>query len=277
MSHSPFDEPDAGRLDERSASAAAPSGWAPPSPGGNWPEPDGRPRLRLQHMFAYTAMAALLMALGDPRMQLDVQSPNMRFEFLPWQRAAMVGLWIVNTLLSAAVLTCLAYGFAWRRRGLPFWQHPGHWLLADLGVQAVAGVAMQLGFRVVRAAIGGFDDADDAIAMPYIALSLVSVVFGLGLIGVRLALNIYVAVQRSPESRWRWVFILKAIATVAAFIGDIIVVVLVLVAAHGDRTERTPRDAAHRCGVWLQVVMSSMMILTMMITWWIMLSQFLFR
>src|SRR5262245_18140124 len=86
------------------------------------PRVDERPRLRLHHLLVLTAVMAVLLAINGPQRDYGNYKPSELFRILS------IALGTAHTLLSAVALTALGYGIAWYRRGMRFFDQPGHWL-----------------------------------------------------------------------------------------------------------------------------------------------------
>ena len=89
---------------------------------------------------------------------------------------------------------------------------------------------------------------------PWVVLvtSLALLVFAVGL-------NIYIARKQCTTARWRYVFIAKAVASLIAFVGQLVTVIVLLRAMRGDRREELSRDWAHWSGVILELGTTAMM------------------
>jgi hypothetical protein len=208
------------------------------------------PRLRLHHFFALTAVMAVLLAIGGP--QRDFSTPQ--FEQPQLLRTFQVGVNILYQALAAVAVTALAYGYAGYRRGRPFFNQPGHWLLVELSLFTLVAMPVTLAARMVdfnsqQMQLGDF---------PMIVMMIIGVYSLLFFMAGRVAINIYLAVTKCSEDRWRNVFIAKAVSPVTLGLAEIAVMVLALLASRADRREQIPRDAAHRCGVWVQLATSAL-------------------
>ena len=93
---------------------------------------DLRPKLRLHHLFALTAVMAVLLAIQGPQrkdVNRDVVVAPLHIVPAEW------GMWgVVYQILAAAAITVLVYGIADYRRGLTFFSQPGHWILVEIAV-----------------------------------------------------------------------------------------------------------------------------------------------
>jgi hypothetical protein len=212
-----------------------------------------RAQVRLHHLFTLTAVAAVLLALNGP--QQDYWA-GTEFE-PPRLMVTMMTAWsVLYVLLVAVALTVVAYGIAWQRMGLTFFNHPGHWLLVEIAIAGLFGMVPTIVYRCVAASIENLDM--DWFAMAVMILSGVySLVF---LLALPMGLNIYFGLKKCHETRWSLVFYLKAASKLLMGFGELLVLPFVLHAAWRDRREQTPRDSAHRCGAWLQIALSSLFI-----------------
>lgn len=204
------------------------------------------PRVRLQHLFVFIAVAAVLLATNGQQTYTYNADPRMEVPrgFLVVQH----GFSIVNQLLFAVAVTALGYGLAGYRRGRPFFNQPGHWMLLEASLLAALMIPMSLAIR-----FSGYKPNSDPFEFPGPVMIFVGIYSMLVFVLGRIALNVYLAVARSPESRWRNVFIAKALEPVTCGVGDIAVIVLALMANATDRKEQIARDAFHRCGLYVQI------------------------
>jgi hypothetical protein len=255
MPNSPFDEPDELHHASAALSAAPRTGWSPPPVGTRWLEPADRLKLRLHHLFSLTAVVAVLLAVNGPMQAGNIAA--MQPEVRAMLAISLVTGWI-STLISAVALMIIAYGIAWRARGIPFFHHPGHWLLAEIAFMAILAAIWKIALRV---------ESTDGVNMgtwTYFSLPLLLI----GLL-MKCGMNIYISVQICREPRWKWVFATKAWAAILRVVGDLLLVVLLLRAARTDRRTQTLRDSLHWCGVWLQVANTLLWSATILATFFI--------
>lgn len=218
---------------------------------------DAGPQLRLHHLFVLTAVMAVLLAINGPQQQYS--SPAYQPSSL--LLTITFGLAVVNTILSATALTALGYGTAGNRRGLRFFDQPGHWLLAELSLTALLYIVPTVGYRWIgRAMQANPADPSMVISLVLSGYMLLFIVIG------RMAVNFYIGKTICVERRWRYVFYAKAAATILMGLGALIVIPITLSAARIDRREKVPRDSYHWCGVVLQVAESGLMIVIMATT-----------
>jgi hypothetical protein len=208
--------------------------------------------LRLHHLFALTAVAAVLLAINGPQQnywgQGDFQPPRLIL--------ALFTLWgVLYVLMLSVAVTAVAYGIAWQRRGLVFFDQPGHWLLVEIAVVGLFSLVPGIIFRwLFSTTSGDFQEGDFAmVSMMFVGLySLVTIV------AIPLALNIYIGVKKCDQTRWSVVFYLKAVSNILFGLGAIVVFIALLFALRGDRRAAIVRDPTHWCGVWLQLAYSGL-------------------
>lgn len=239
MANSPFDEPDESSANEQQILAAPQRGWSPPPPGATWPASSAAlPPIRLHHLFALTAVVAVLLGVKGP--QSTRFPPGI--DFPVWWKTVLVGCGIIDTILCGIAVTLVAYGCTWRRRGIRFLHQPGHWLLVEISVSTVILAGWQVFVRILS-------NADNPPALPAIAPLSVFVIRYF----VHPGLNIYIGWKECRETRWKWVFFSKALAVVVPGLGDLLVAKLLLQATRLDHRRHHPRDTGHYWGVWLQL------------------------
>jgi hypothetical protein len=215
------------------------------------------PRLRLHHLFALTAAMAVLMGLSGPRYDFGDQSGG-----LPQLLKVILVAWgILYSILAAAAITVVAYGIAWRRRGILFFDQPGHWLMVEIAASAVLGLLPQVAYRLVVGSEGFGLIEGPWLLMIAIAAWVV--------ILLPMALNIYIGLKQCHERRWKWVFYLKALARIVYVFGDFLVVIMLPRASLIDRRQAVRRDLLHRSGVSIQLALS---LLTVFLTVFFMFS-----
>lgn len=211
-----------------------------------------RPRFRLQHLFVLTAVMAVMLGISAPlhNNRFDNRvSGTLQFTTTGWG--------IVHSMLSAAAITAAGYGLYWRRQGQPFLDQPGHWLLVEMAIVASAGMVQQFGMRFLMPF--GDGNAQAASGPPSVAIWFL-IAFGvlsMTFLVVCIGLNIYFA-RKQSEPRWRTVFYLKAVTPLLWALGACILLIWLLRVIVLDRRDRLPRDAAHQCGVALQLAQALM-------------------
>jgi hypothetical protein len=211
-------------------------------------------QLRLHHLFALTAVMAILLAIQGPqRSPTESQSARQNVPVAIWL------VWgIVYQVFEAAAITVLAYGIADYRRGLPFFHQPGHWILVEVSVAVLLGIPVSLIFRsvdITQMRIGTWNMVLMLLFSLYSLLSL-----GLG----RLIINMYFA-RKCLEQRWKRVFYGKAFAALFFGFADFLVVATTLAAARTDRCPHSQRDQSHWWGVVVQLALSSLTIVNVAI------------
>jgi hypothetical protein len=215
---------------------------------------DDRPqRLRLHHLFVLTAVMAVLLAIQGP--QRDYFTGN--YQPPPALRMLWLVVGIAHTILSAAALTVLGYGIVGHRRGLRFFDQPGHWLVVEISLTALFGIVPGIGYRLLLGNFGSpkqptMGDHQMQILMILMGYSVLVLVLG------RIALNIYLGKSKCNERRWKSVFYAKALATILFGLGDLIVGLLTINALRADRRQQVIRDAGHWCGVAIQIALISL-------------------
>jgi hypothetical protein len=196
---------------------------------------------------------AVLLAINGPHK--DYSLPN--YEPSPIVRVLWLVSGIAHTLLSAAALTALGYGIVWYRRGLRFFDQPGHWLLAEISLTALFGIVPSIGYRWLvnpkQLQMGDFHMEIMFILMGY---SLLILVLG------RIALNIYLGKTKCNERQWKLVFYAKALASVLFGLGDLIIILVMIYALRADSRRQVTRNAGHWCGVAIQLALSSLTLLS---------------
>lgn len=198
------------------------------------------PQLRLHHLFAFTAVMAVMTAISGPQYKFILQVAE-----LPWFARTINLAWgIVDSILKSLAITVVAYGVCWRRRGKRFFREPGHWLLVEIAAATAIGLIPPL---ILRGLFGSPSSTLHDILFG--SLLLVRFVLTPGL-------DIFIGLRQCSEPRWKWVFFLKALAAVVEVIGDFFVLVMLLRALLVDRRLGVRRDLLHRCGVVIQIIVS---------------------
>ena len=240
----------------------------------DFPSQDNRLRLRLHHLFALTAVMAVMLAIGGPRDVRGVETPRLLQTF-----SITVG--IVFTILTSVAITIVAYGIAWRRNGLTFFHQPGHWLLVMIAIERLVQVGPLLIGHAIASLLGS---ADDQLEIPFLLIVWFTV---WPVPGVALAImNIYIGRKMCPEEHWRRVFYSMAAAAIVPGLGDLLVLWFLEKAVVAEKPRRRParmfqqprgyvepvivehwqnrsRDSADWCGVILQFSLTTMNILIM--------------
>jgi hypothetical protein len=209
-----------------------------------------RPQLRLHHFFVLTAVAAVLLAINGPQ-----QNYWAGADFAPPRLfTALMTAWsVLNVMLVSIAITAIAYGIMWQRRGLLFFDQPGHWLLVEIGIVGLFGLVPAIAYRWL------FSEFDfQSGNLPGTAFWIVWAYSMFVMLIVPLALNIYFGVKQCCQTRWSMVFYFKAVANILCGLGTIVVFVMLLLAIRGDRSEGITRDPAHWCGVWVQLAHSAL-------------------
>jgi hypothetical protein len=241
-----------------------------------------RPQLRLRHLFVFTAVAAVLLAIfGRQLSNLDnlVESPLLR--------AIVIGDEVIRQLLNAASVTAAGYCIAWRLLGAEVFRHPGHWLLVVMAASIVAMLGNGL--------VSRWWFASQSFDMPWRAVAIISLLipntfFTLG----PWILSLYIGITKCSQRRWKLVFVIYVAANVmqilvswvsmrldraglvsfttlyyASSLTSVGCQMIVLVyAIIIDRQERVPRDAIHWCGVCLYAA-TSLASWVLSLGWWL--------
>lgn len=196
------------------------------------------PPLRIHHIMAITAVAAVLLAVGQQLRHAKQTGLEQLFA------STWGAMYILSTSIS---VTLVLFGFVWRRRGYAFFSLPGHWLLLThtTGIAFILAVAITL--------LG-----DQHLSM----VSLVAYSWGIQL--TWLALNLFAAWKISDSVSWRVYFLAGASILVLGFIlrflfvrYDVLFLVfylpllLLLIAIINDRVRGRVRDWPHWVGVVL--------------------------
>jgi hypothetical protein len=207
-----------------------------------------RPQLRLHHLFALTAIAAVMLALNGP--QTDYWGET-DFKPSPPILTLITAYGVLYVLLISVALTAIAYGIAWQRQGIVFFDQPGHWLMVEIGITGLFALVPSMIYRWM------FSTMDpSSLNFPMTNAILIGFYSLATLVVVPLALNLYIGIKKCRERRWKVVFFMKSFANLLLGIGAIVIPITVLIAANIDRRERTLRDVGHWCGVWLQLTLN---------------------
>jgi hypothetical protein len=212
-------------------------------------------RLRLHHLFVLTAVMAVLLAINGPHRSYETAN----YQPTPLLRMSQLIVGIAHTILSATALTALGYGIVWYRRGLPFFNQPGHWLLVEISITTLIGIVPSVAYRLMATGDSKrmiFGDARMVMSFILIGYMLLFLVFG------RMAIDIYFGRKKCSERWWKLVFYAKAVSTMLFGLGNLIVMLFVIHALRVDRQERVPRSASHRSGVALQLALSGLTLLS---------------
>ena len=205
-----------------------------------------RPQLRLHHFFAFTAVVAVFFALLSPALSQSTQRVIPKF-----LAALSVGWGMLYAFVLAAAATAVGYGVMWNRRGLTFFDQPGHWQLVEIGVMGVLGlISYALIWRLISED-GVFFSAGYRIYQIYLVVIVV----------MDLSLNIYIAWKKCGEWRWKVLFIIKGFSQLTRSLrlvpaGSILVLIVLVIAVVRDRRLGVARDAGHWFGVAIQFVTS---------------------
>jgi hypothetical protein len=235
-------------------------------------EPTNRPKLRLHHFFALTAVAAVLLAVHGQQPNYWENNP---FQPPQWIMTLSMAWLVISDLLVAVALTAVGYGIAWRRRGLLFFDQPGHWLLVEIAVAGLFSIVPAVVYRwfFTPEQMANFDNTSMMIMWLIWGYTMIFMVL------IPVGLNVYFGVRKCRELRWSLVFYFKAAArfVFSMGIGDLLVLPSTIYAAQRDRRERVARDGGHWCGVLVQCAMSGLAICGMLLTFLSMYFMFMRR
>lgn len=234
-------------------------------PEGTWPR---QPRLQIIHLLLWTAGTAVVLgAWRGPANELPAELDLIRV-------LSMIQFFTVAPLLGAGVASLGVWAYR-ASRGIPFPFHPGHWVLVTLGLETLlrAGASM-----VWRGLFGGFlfDSGEIRFvvwALTWSSISLIGVgLFLTAAVRVRAGLSwkVFLGGQAAHASaislRWAVTALLPTwwppLASFAEGVVACVCIVLLFVAAVGDRRQRTHRDWMH----WLGVITALVAMLTH-VTW----------
>jgi hypothetical protein len=216
-----------------------------------------RPQLRLHHFFVLTAVAAALLAASGPQQDWWAGNPGFQPPRIVLQ---LMMVWVVIHMLFVAVaVTAVGYGIAWRRKGLAFFNQPGHWLLVEIAVAGLAGVVPGIAMRWLMKTPQQVD-FQNIDQNTWIYLCFVWGFTAVFMVLVPMALNIYVGLKKCRELRWSVLFYLKVAARFFMGFGDMLLLPATLYVAWRDHQEQVPRDGGHWCGVFVQCGLSAVTI-----------------
>jgi hypothetical protein len=215
----------------------------------------GPPPLRIHHLLVMTAIAAGLLSVNELLRRDDVMGTA---QFIT------SGIGVVYTNATAIALTLVVFGAWWRFDGRAFFDLPGHWLLVkqSLFVGIFIAIAATGSLRVL-----GLDDLENVPMYAFIVFANV------GVIGV----SIWVAWKVADSMAWRLWFILYGLEMPAnwlfAILGQlsqthirlmpVILLILLVLAAIGDKAASRVRDWPH----WLAVGMQAVLLASAIVNW----------
>jgi hypothetical protein len=196
------------------------------------------PPLRIHHIMTITAVAAVLLSVG----QQIRHSKQMGLEEL------FASSWGAMFTISTAVsLTLVMFGFAWRRRGYASFSLPGHWML----LMRTTGIGFFLALAIAISAGNSLAPAP-------------LIVYSWGIQLVLFGLNLFAAWKIADSLGWRLYFLGQSCVLVLVFLLRFLLVryellhlayylplLFLLIAAIGDRVRRRVRDWPHWVGVGL--------------------------
>jgi hypothetical protein len=211
------------------------------------------PPLRLYHLFALTAVVAILLtsqglrplaaALGDDK-------------FPRWLLSVLIGTGVIVAIIHAIAITFVLFSVAWRRQGVWTYTQPGHWLFVSIATTSALGVFFALGNHLIRWLFDGWLPTVPSSGRGFLwwyLLNPENIVI--------VALNVYIGGKRITDQRWARIFYWKAVATIVPVFGDLAILHLMQLVGREERRAHVERDAAHRCGFWIQYVASGLTVL----------------
>ena len=84
------------------------------------PERPGPPPLRIHHLLAATVVTSILLTITKLPLGASDQGATSVMQS---------GTSILSIVATGMAVTCVGFGFVWRRSGRRFFDKPGHWLL----------------------------------------------------------------------------------------------------------------------------------------------------
>ncbi len=192
------------------------------------------PPLRLHHLLVMTAVSSVLLASFGPG--LGSLANNDALGQI-WIAMAVWGT--IHAFVVAFAITVSAFGIFWRLRGIRFPREPGHWLLVAVAASHILTVFFALLLRVFT----------DYVRWNYWLAQVPAAI-----------LDVYIGFRWCVERRWRWVFYLKAFAAFVPVLGDLLLMVMISRANLRDRRMGMQRDALHRSGYLVQLMLCTLMI-----------------
>jgi hypothetical protein len=238
--------------------------------------------VRLQHVFAFTTVAAILIAISGKQLA-NLPLPDSS----PAHRALVIGYELFRILISAAAMTVVGFCILGRMHGTFVFNHPGHWLLVSMTAEFVAalgnGLVARSWFELRLVDAPWRDVTRIMMVVPYLFFLLGPCV-----------LSLYVGWRKCRERRWAWVFTAIAVGPIlqisiprvatywlqtgssaltslhyGLFLGISFGQLFVLVyAAAIDRQQRVSRDAIHWSGVGL-LTASRLPSAILVMLWWL--------
>jgi hypothetical protein len=212
------------------------------------------PPLRLYHLFALTAVVAVLLTFYELRPMAAAFGEG---SFPRWLSFVLIGTGVLYTLLHALAITFVSFAVAWHRKSIWTFSQPGHWLLISIAMATAIGLL----FALIRALVQWFFGVGSSTEGT--TRSVLFFMFTAPENLATVAINIYIGRKQLPDRQWARIFYWKAVATLLPFIGDLGVLHLMQLTARSERRAHVPRDAAHRCGFWIQYVASGVTVLLM--------------
>jgi hypothetical protein len=192
------------------------------------------PPLRVYHLLALTAVAAVILTRSRPSFDALSRSESLRhFQHI------FTSVSVAYSFCVSFAITATVFGLLWRRYGINYPFHPGHWLLVVFSASYL--LLMLVG-----------------IAIPSELLGRRSISFVSNLLSA--LLDIYIGRKYCLEARWSRAFYAKAFAAIVPVLGDMLLLIMLSRAGLGDRDNRIQRDWLHRAGVVIQILGSLLMV-----------------
>jgi hypothetical protein len=204
----------------------------------------GPPPLRIYHLLAATAVTSILLAVTKLPVGVSNQGAT---------RMMQSGTSILSIVAAGMALTCVGFGFVWRRSGRRFFDQPGHWvLLLEAAPMLVFDVMVAVSAFIHRL---GFSQYEHWPLLLY----AISFFFGWPVLGV------LAAWKGADTLWWRSYFILQILLIPAIPTSQLLglsamslfsiiscgLLVLLTVAVIADHRAHRARDWSH----WLGVVL----------------------
>jgi len=213
-----------------------------------------RLRVQLKHLLVFMAVYSALFSANVNVQNFETPAFN-NFPIQQFQTYMQLFAAVIQAV-SAAGITATIFGFLGRRKGKPFLNEPGHWMLVELSLIALLSLPMVIGLRFMSLS-GQAVPAESAMILAIGTLFYSFVV----LIGGKLAINVYVAIKRFSSGPWQWFFIVKAVGAILSLLAEPVLLWMLYRGTSFDRRENIARDSFHWCGCYVQIAQSCMMLI----------------
>jgi hypothetical protein len=192
------------------------------------------PRFGLLQLFTFITAAAILLAAGGP---------------------SASGWTSVVTRLSYAItgaiaVTAASFCLDQRKHGTTILTQPGHWLLVQVAIVSLMGLA----FVLILRAVVGFDtdlNSGDWTSSPGPGYRLLVAWIAISIF-VNACLGVYFG-RKQTERRWRWTFYTAGFGHLLMFLGELAALPVLAGALLMDRRHKLQRDLYHWCGIAVHV------------------------